>query len=62
MCDKAVDTCPFAFYSILDWHKTQEMCDKAVDSCLPALKCVCDWVVMKKMLGKLHCVAFSKMI
>ena len=38
------------------------MCDKAVDSCLPALKCVCDWVVMKKMFGKLHCVAFSKMI
>ena len=38
------------------------MCDKAVDSCLPALKCVCDWVVMKKMLGKLHCVTFSKMI
>ena len=62
MCDKAVDTCPFVFYSILDWYKSQEMCYKAVNTCLPALKCLSDWFVTNEMVGKLHCVVFSKMI
>ena len=38
------------------------MSDKALDTCLPALKCVSDWFVTNKILGKLHCVVFSKMI
>ena len=28
MCDKAVDTCPIVFDSVLDQYKTQEMCDE----------------------------------
>ena len=30
MRDKADDTCPFAFDSIPDWDKAQEICDKVV--------------------------------
>ena len=30
MCSKAVDKCPFAFDSVPDQYKTQEMCDKIV--------------------------------
>ena len=30
MCGKAVDTCPFAFGSVPDWDKTQEICDTVV--------------------------------
>ena len=52
MCYKAVHTCPFAFDSVPDWYKTQEMCDKVVDDCLLALKFVPDWFVMKKMPEK----------
>ena len=36
MCDKAVGTCAFAFGSVPDQFKTQEMCDKAVNACLLA--------------------------
>ena len=28
MCDKAFDSCPFVFHSILDRFKTQKMCNK----------------------------------
>ena len=38
------------------------MCYKAVNTCLPALKCLSDWFVTNEMVGKLHCVVFSKMI
>ena len=30
MCDKAVDTCPFAFGSIPDQYMTQEKCNHVV--------------------------------
>lgn len=30
MCDKPVDTSPFAFWSVPKWYKTLKMCDKVV--------------------------------
>ena len=30
MCDKVVDSCPFAFDSVPDQYKTQEMCQEVV--------------------------------
>ena len=41
ICDKSVNSCLFAFDSILYWYKSQDMCNKAVsedlffDSILP---------------------------
>ena len=30
MCDKAVDTCPFVFYSVPNHYITQTFCDNVV--------------------------------
>ena len=33
MCDKAVNTSPYAMQFVPECYKTQEICDKVVDTC-----------------------------
>ena len=38
VCDKAVDTCRFVFYCVLDQHMSQKICDKVASEELFMLK------------------------
>ena len=52
MCDKAVDTCPFVFDSILDSYKTKKLFDKTFSRIALLLKYYLDLCKTQEMCDK----------